>query len=46
MKNTIYTKSVEAPDFALSNMYFSQHMNSGNCFALCEFNLSCLVQNT
>ncbi|MDF2590879.1 MAG: hypothetical protein K0S75_345 [Clostridia bacterium] len=26
------TKSVEASDFVLSKMYFSQHMNRGKCF--------------
>jgi hypothetical protein len=28
------TKSVEASDFVLSKMYFSQHINRGKCFAL------------
>jgi hypothetical protein len=44
-KRTINTKSVEASNFVLSKMYFSQHMNSGNCFALFGINLKCLVQN-
>jgi hypothetical protein len=35
-KDLLYTKSVEASDFVLSNMYFSQHMNRGKCFALYE----------
>jgi hypothetical protein len=26
------TKSVEASDFVLSKMYFSQHKNRGKCF--------------
>jgi hypothetical protein len=44
MKRFSITKSVEASDFVLSEMYFSQHMNSGKCFALYEFNLRCIVQ--
>jgi hypothetical protein len=44
-KGTSYTKSVEASDFALSKMYFSQHINRGKCFALFGFNIECLVQN-
>ena len=44
-KDLSFTKSVEASNFVLSKMYFSQHMNSGKCFALFEFNLSCIVQN-
>jgi hypothetical protein len=32
-KDLSSTKSVEASDFILSNMYFSQYMNRGKCFA-------------
>ena len=32
-KDLSYTKSVEASDFVLSSMYFSQHINRGKCFA-------------
>jgi hypothetical protein len=45
MKRFSNTKSVEASDFVISEMYFSQHMNSGKRFALYEFNLRCIVQN-
>jgi hypothetical protein len=37
-KIIINTKSVEASAFVLSKMYFSQHMNSGKCFALSDLN--------
>jgi len=33
-KRTINTKAVEVSAFVLSQMYFSQHMNQGKCFAL------------
>jgi hypothetical protein len=36
MKKFINTKSVNASKFVLSKMYFSQHMNQGKCFALCD----------
>jgi hypothetical protein len=35
-KNLLNTKSVEAFEFVLANMYFSQHINRGKCFALDE----------
>jgi hypothetical protein len=33
-KRTSKTKSVEASDFVLPKMYFSQHINRGKCFAI------------
>jgi hypothetical protein len=35
------TKSVEASAFVISQMYFSQHMNSGKCFALLAKHIIC-----
>jgi hypothetical protein len=44
-KDLSFTKAVETSAFVLSVMYFSQHMNQGECFAHSEFNVICLVQN-
>jgi hypothetical protein len=33
-KRTINTKAVEASTFVFSQMYFSQHIDRGKCFAL------------
>jgi hypothetical protein len=35
-KNLLNTKSVEASDFVLANMNFSQYTNRGICFTLYE----------
>jgi hypothetical protein len=38
-KALLFTKVVEASAFVLSDMYFSQHMNQGKCFAHSELKI-------